>query len=183
MPDWQGFTVRANGLLRDLRTECRISSAFDPASTPVEQPASCQFAAVWDTGATNSVITQQVIDACGLVATGMAENQSAHGMKVVETFLVNITLINGVQVLSVRVTKADLGANTQVLIGMDIIALGDFVVTNKDGVTVFSFRIPSQSCIDFVEQHRAEQLRESFRHGGSKKHRKERHKKHGQHKK
>lgn len=185
MLSWQGFTLRAvGGLLRDLRTACHISPSFDPSSTPVDQhPASCEFVAIWDTGATNSVITQQVIDACGLVATGMAQSQSAHGTKVVETFLVNIGLINEVQILSVPVTKAELGPDTQVLIGMDIITLGDFVVTNKDGITVFSFRTPSQVCVDFVEQHRAEQLQESFKHGGSTKHRKERHKTYGKNKK
>ena len=35
---------------------------------------------------------------------------------------------------------------------MDIIALGDFVITNKDQNTVFSFRTPSTECIDFSEQ-------------------------------
>jgi preprotein translocase subunit SecA len=40
------------------------------------------------------------------------------------------------------------------LIGMDIIARGDFAVTNYDGKTVFSFRMPSVEQIDFVEQLR-----------------------------
>ena len=39
------------------------------------------------------------------------------------------------------------------LIGMDVMNLGDFAVTNKDGRTVFSFRIPSCRCIDFVKEH------------------------------
>ena len=35
---------------------------------------------------------------------------------------------------------------------MDIINQGDFAVSNKDGKTAFSFRLPSIECIDFVKQ-------------------------------
>ncbi len=38
------------------------------------------------------------------------------------------------------------------LIGMDIIGLGDFAVTNLNGVTQFTFRLPSVESIDFVNQ-------------------------------
>jgi len=38
----------------------------------------------------------------------------------------------------------------QLLIGMDIINLGDFAITNAIGKTTFSFRIPSVQEIDFV---------------------------------
>lgn len=36
---------------------------------------------------------------------------------------------------------------------MDIISKGDFAITNVDGKTVFSFRIPSVETIDFVKNH------------------------------
>ena len=35
------------------------------------------------------------------------------------------------------------------LIGMDIITLGDFAITNLNGQTVMSFRLPSSGRIDF----------------------------------
>jgi preprotein translocase subunit SecA len=37
------------------------------------------------------------------------------------------------------------------LIGMDIIGLGDFVVTNFNGKTMFSFRMPSMASMDFCK--------------------------------
>ena len=37
---------------------------------------------------------------------------------------------------------------------MDIIGTGDFAVTNLDGKTVFTFRIPSAERIDFVKEIR-----------------------------
>ena len=36
------------------------------------------------------------------------------------------------------------------LIGMNIINLGDFSVSNYQGKTVFSFRVPSAGCTDYV---------------------------------
>jgi len=56
---------------------------------------------------------------------------------------------------TLKVTDGDLSPNVDVLIGMDIIGLGDFAVTNKDGKTVFSYRMPSMECIDFVKQKRS----------------------------
>lgn len=38
------------------------------------------------------------------------------------------------------------------LIGMDIINLGDFALTHKNSGTVFSFQIPSTHEYDFVKQ-------------------------------
>ena len=38
---------------------------------------------------------------------------------------------------------------TKILDGMDIISLGDFAITNQNGQTTFSFRIPSSQTIEF----------------------------------
>ena len=40
------------------------------------------------------------------------------------------------------------------LIGMDIINLGDFAITNKNGNTKFTFEIPSSRDIDFVKENK-----------------------------
>ena len=55
------------GLSRVLTNECDISAAWLPANS-TSSPTLKQFTAVWDTGATSSVITQQVVDACDLAA-------------------------------------------------------------------------------------------------------------------
>lgn len=75
----------------------------------------------------------------------------------VDVFLVNIGLPNRVGFSGVRVSK---GAppGTDVLIGMDIINRGDFAVTNRDGNTKFSFRVPSRADIDFVAEDRRNSL-------------------------
>lgn len=109
------------------------------------------FSAICDTGATNSAISQKVVDACKLSPTGITRVQGVHGVKEVETYLVNISLPSNVTIANVRVTKGDLG-NDDILIGMDVISRGDFAVTDHGGITKFSFRIPSMEHIDFVTE-------------------------------
>ena len=141
------------------------------------QPKASDFTAIWDTGATASVITQAVVDACGLQPTGMVQVRGVHGVAQSETFLVNIYLPNLVVFPGLRVTRGEL-AGADILIGMDVINRGDFAVTNLGGRTMFSFRYPSLAHIDFVDEHNktqarsASQARRSNLASGSKRRRK-----------
>lgn len=123
--------------------------AFNPHySSPTPQS---DFDAIWDTGASASVISKNVVQKCSLVPTGMVTVHTASGPDVSNTYLVSIGLPNGVGIASVRVTEGIL-KGADVLIGMDIIAMGDLAITNFDGKTVFSYRTPSMGKIDFVEE-------------------------------
>jgi predicted aspartyl protease len=153
----QSFTVRAPGQLRELITQCWICPAFDPALHKGAHPKFFEFLAIWDTGATNSVISPKVVEACGLKQIGMAQVTTAHETHLAEQYSVNIGLPNGVAFHHIRVTSQNL-TTTPVLIGMDIIGAGDFVVTNKNGKTVFSFRCPSSEEIDFVQADKSAPL-------------------------
>jgi len=137
------------GVLRVLKTPCQVSQAWNRNSID-PQPALSQFDAIWDTGATGVAITQAVVDACGLAQTGMATVEHVEGSSQQETYLVNIELPNRVTFQGVSVTKAKIPAGANVLIGMEIINRGDFAVTNLNGITKFTFRIPSKANIDFV---------------------------------
>ena len=145
-----------------LSNECLVSQAWEPSFLE-PQPTMLPFIAIWDTGATNSAVTQDVIDACGLVATGLTTVHHVDGSTDTETYLVNIGLPNKVAFVGVRVTKCKLPGDAKVLIGMDIISQGDFAVTNFGGTTKFSFRVPSGAHIDFVRDKGPQ-----FQHGGTK---------------
>lgn len=43
------------------------------------------------------------------------------------------------------------------LIGMDVINLGDFAISNREQKTVFTFRMPSLQRFDFVREAQTEQ--------------------------
>jgi len=156
-PPFTGFTLTArDGLLRVLVTDCHASPAFDPATTPKDQhPPFKKFKAIWDTGATNSVISQHIVDKCGLKPIGMTEVYVIGGQRVAEKFLVNIGLPNKVLIRGVEVTGGEL-RGADMLIGMDIITSGDFSITNVGGKTIFSFRVPSVETVDFVKVAEAE---------------------------
>ena len=148
MPDFHAFTLSSSGLLRAIVTEARISLAFNPANAPMPTPPLRAFQAIWDTGATGSVISQRVVDECHLKPVGITQVSTAAGIFLCEVYMINIFLPNEVGFPNVTVTRANMGT-TDVLIGMDLINKGDFAITHPKGQTVFSFRYPSMATIDF----------------------------------
>jgi len=110
-----------------------------------------EYIAIWDTGATNSAITEKVIQDCQLSPIGIVEVQYGSGPQRSNQYLVNIWLPNKTVISNLKVTKANI-TNADVIIGMDIIGSGDFAVTNIYNQTVFSFRSPSMERIDFVNK-------------------------------
>ena len=112
-----------------------------------------KYKAVWDTGATHSAITSQVVRDFALrAATGMAVVYDATTTQNVHTYSVNILLPNHVEFSDWEVTEAGgLVGDEDILIGMDIIGAGDFALSNKER-TVFTFRYPSQEEISFSNQ-------------------------------
>jgi predicted aspartyl protease len=151
----QALTTTYDGITRILQNKIHVSVAFDPSthSKPIN-PQNCgakEFLAIWDTGATGTAVNQSVIDECGLKQIGVVEVHTANEKRNSPVYLASIFLPNHVFIPFLRVHEATI-KGADVLIGMDIITRGDFTVTNKDGKTVFSFRIPSTECIDFVKQ-------------------------------
>lgn len=144
-----------------LVNQCKVSEAWDSGSSG-PRPLFPSFHALWDTGATSSMISQNVVDTCGLIPISFTDVQHAQGTtKGVPVFIVNIELPNRVEFSGVRVALCQLPVKPQtidVLIGMDIINQGDFAVTNPNGKTKFSFRLPSSADIDFVKEVRQETL-------------------------
>ncbi len=169
MPRFDALTLTSTGgLLNVLISDCEACAAFDPASVPTNQrPPLEPFKALWDTGATNSVVSQDVITKCALKPTGMKQVHGIQGFELAETFLINIVLPNKVTFFNVEVTRGKL-LGAHVLIGMDIITTGDLSITNLGQRTVFSFRVPSIAVVDFVKQANAP----SFQHGSKHKHKK-----------
>lgn len=144
-----------------VKTDCEICAAFNPTDyKDAKHPPVHKFEAIWDTGATHSVITQKVVETCGLSPIGMAKVHGYNSISDSEVFLVNIILPNKVGFHNIRVTLGKLTL-PDVLIGMDILTRGDLALSNVGGNTVFSFRFPSLQEVDFVRQ-----IGEARKHGG-----------------
>jgi len=111
-----------------------------------------KFIGLWDTGATNSCITQNVVTKLDIKPISKTNVYGVHGEKEeVDVYLVSIFLPNEVGIKDVTVTLGELG-DVDVLLGMDIILNGDFAITNHGGKTIWSFRVPSVEPINFVDE-------------------------------
>ena len=108
---------------------------------------------LWDTGATATCISHDVASNLGLPVLGKRSIKTPSGGSDVDVHMVDITLPNKVQIKDVYVLETDIGdQGIGALIGMDIISRGDFTVTNYNGSTVFTFRMPSMKVVDYVKQ-------------------------------
>ena len=148
MQEYMAFTCKADGLLRQLRTEVYIEDSDN--HTPIEDH---KFVAIWDTGASSTCITKRLAAKLGLKSTGIIKNSTAGGLRPAATFLVNVFLPNHVVVPDITVhDMEDNEDGFDVLIGMDIISLGDFSISNYDQQTIFTYRMPSKTITDYVMQ-------------------------------
>lgn len=108
--------------------------------------------AQWDTGATNSCISHDVVSKLHLISTGFVQNHTPSGIALQPTYKIDVCLPNHLNVESVQVSESEIGSQgIDILIGMDIICLGDFAISNCDGNTIFTFRYPSIAETDYVK--------------------------------
>jgi hypothetical protein len=144
------FKIEYSGIARALITDCAIAL---PSATNPHPKQFFSFKAIWDTGATNSVITKNVVTKASLIPTGMVNAYGVHGESQVNTYIVDIGLPNKVCVTNIRASEGKLMGDIDVLIGMDIIQAGDFAISNTDRKTTFSYCIPPhKNPIDLVEK-------------------------------
>jgi len=141
------LTSKGDGLYREVRTPAHVGIpevfvGLDHKFIDTE--------AIWDTGATGTVIDAQLAARMKLPPTGKALVRHAQGEEEVNTYIIDIALPMRVGFREVRVVEGRLG-NCGLLIGMDIIATGDMSLTHENGNSVFSFRLPpAQNPIDYV---------------------------------
>jgi predicted aspartyl protease len=105
--------------------------------------------ALWDTGASSSLIRPDVAAKLQLQPVSKVSMSTPSGQNIPSNvYLVSLYLPNYVCVPKIPVLEG-IPNNCDMLIGMDVIGLGDFAVTNYNGKTAFSFRVPSMMEIDF----------------------------------
>ena len=151
-PPFLAFTVKAiDGRLREIVTDSEIFVAKEISSLFKVTRKSESVKAIWDTGATNTVISSAIALRLGLIPTGKATARDANREYESNTYIVDIGLPNRVMIESVQVTEANNLGTYDLLIGMDLIMIGDFAITNANGNTWCSFRVPPDGIhIDYV---------------------------------
>lgn len=130
----RAFAVEYGGVVNALLTDVFVISPFS-------KNKAMNIKAIWDTGATHSVITPNVFAQLGLFEIDQAVVNGVNSRKTVPVTLVGIGLPNKLLIPNHRVTVCDISGG-DMLIGMDIIAQGDFSICTGDGKTLFSFAMP-----------------------------------------
>lgn len=146
---FHAFTIKHNGTVRRIVTELVIFPAFDITQETSEHEGYVT-SALWDTGASISLITPQVVAGLGISPVGLIQIGHVAGSGKHSTYMVNLGLPNKVIVGGVMVAEGSLSDGIEAIIGMDVISAGDFAITNVGGQTWMSYRYPSVSTVDYV---------------------------------
>lgn len=150
-PIFHAFTTKFQGKTNRIITAVQLFKAFDPAKNPTPPFPPHSTTALWDTGATGSVLTKGTVEALGLEPVGRVKVSHAGGSGDSNTYLVNFFLPNKVVIAGALVTECEnVAGEFGAIIGMDIITGGDLAITNVNEQTWVTFRLPSIERIDYV---------------------------------
>jgi len=153
------FTATFNGISRSLLTLVKVESAINTNDK-------AEIKALWDTGAGCSLIRPEVAARLNLKVLSKTIMSTPSDKDVpTNIYQINIILPNGAKIVDVLALEGTPNG-CDMLIGMDVINLGDFAVTNNNGHTVFSFRIPSMTEIDFCKDSYIKPVRNENKKAG-----------------
>lgn len=169
------FTTTYGGLATVLETEVHFC---EPEQMDLRGPdlAMISFRGIWDTGASRSVVSEDVVQKLGLKPIDTTTTYTANGTRKACVYLVSVGLPNRLVIPLVQVTDGDI-FGTDALIGMDIIQCGDFALTHQNGQTRMTFSMPATRNIDFVKEentkaaHRGSRSRHPTKKGPGRKRR------------
>jgi hypothetical protein len=127
-----------------FRPETLISE-IEVYPAPTKDPGKCvRIRAKWDTGATHTVVSTNLKERLNLVPIDSEVVSGVGGSQVIDVVRLAIKLPNELFISSKHIGVCRIHSTHAIdmLIGMDIIQLGDFHISNTGGKTRFSFVIP-----------------------------------------
>ncbi len=136
------FIINYNHLTLDIISDCKLSIPFNPRKGGKAPPIFLDVKALWDTGATGCVITKKIAKKMSLKPVGKSEVRHAGGKSYENVYLISVLLPNGKGSPMVKVTECpDVEGRFDFIIGMNVIALGDFCIQNISGKSKFTFKM------------------------------------------
>ncbi|MGJ4787215.1 retropepsin-like aspartic protease [Leptospira koniambonensis] len=152
-PNSQAFTAKSGRLERELYSPILISpSSIYLTPEQRQNPPVTELSAVWDTGAMSTVLTKKVIQTLKIQPISTTRIAGVTGEETCNVYELDLYLPNNTRVQNIQVAEVESLGNHDGLIGMDIIALGDFSVSNVGGKTWFSFIYPPVGTgIDYLQ--------------------------------
>jgi len=139
------FDAEYGGVPNELKTEAMIF----PSSS--RDTRGIKTSILWDTGATHSCLSPKIVKDLGLKPIDTIIVHGVNSSKVADVVIASIGLANGLFLAGRRFSVSEI-PGTDILIGMDIIMMGDFAISNGGGKTRFSFVIPPfENKVSFTE--------------------------------
>jgi hypothetical protein len=136
------YTKEFDGIVKKIETTAYV----------ISEERGVEVTGIWDTGATNSCISKEIVEALGLKQFGESTVSSIEGKVPVHTYIVDIQLPNRNRLPDVEVACTELlDGELAMLIGMDVIKNCDFSISNVGGKTTLSIRTPSKGNLDFCK--------------------------------
>ena len=136
-PKHFAFRQENTSLCSQIIIEVEISNATPNAHESIKARA------LWDTGASGTVIVPSIAKKMGLIPTDRVKVAGVNNVSMADVVQVSIGLPNKVMVKDASAMICELTGEFELLIGMDIISLGDMIICNGDNKTSFSFVMPS----------------------------------------
>jgi predicted aspartyl protease len=130
------FKTEYPGLAIKLLTEAEIFVVSGTAQK------SMKVRALWDTGAEGSVIVPALVRSLNLIPINRVRVNGVNASSLADVVKIDVGLPNKVMVKDVTASVCSLVKDVDLLIGMNIILLGDFSISNGEGKTLFTFAIP-----------------------------------------
>jgi predicted aspartyl protease len=131
MPNKTALTYRYVKLLRRIVTPVYLYGIS--TTTPKDTVTN----ALWDTGATFSAITPRIQNELNLTPIGSQLIRGVTGTKKVDVVMLTIELPNDLLKKNVKVAVCRFSDYLGLIIGMDIIILGDFMLLHGNNRTEF----------------------------------------------
>jgi predicted aspartyl protease len=103
--------------------------------------------AIWDTGATSSMISASMARKLQLNPIGMTQIAGVHGVANAKIYNIDIIFKNGFTIENIKVSEASNFGGFDLLVGMDIIKRGVFLIDGTDGELKVLFQFPTASSI------------------------------------
>jgi predicted aspartyl protease len=145
------LTIAAPGISQSIvmpvviRQAQSLCQRFNLPSNPVD------VYALVDTGASNTCISKRLADRLDLEVIGNGMMDTAGGLCETNQYYIDLLMRNNISFANIRAIEFFSAKMFDILIGMDILTLGDLAITNANHQTVISFRVPPDTKhIDFV---------------------------------
>jgi hypothetical protein len=125
----------------------RIITPVNIYNVLIDKPKYSTENALWDTGATISAITPKLVRELSFIPAGTIAISGITGALDVKFVLAAIQFPDGILRKNIKMAVCDFSQEINIILGMDIITLGDFQLLHGNNSTVFSFTSPPSTTI------------------------------------